>query len=261
MKLGTIILAGGAGTRLGKGPKALIEIGGETLLERQVKKSGDHVIVLTSQQNDKAIREKLNELDLHHVKTAIMPVIGCDNHPDHKLPMGNGAVYQCVYHSEAYKEWKKIGVTHIAVIFIDNPLADPLDPELIKGDLTVVAVRKRHESEKMGSVFLHNNLLRVVEYFEVGENEKKRHMLGYAGTFMMSKELFETAAKFELPWHTIERKGLRCKEKFVFDAFPLAQTPNILMRRRSQAFAPIKVETDIAIAEEMLYNQRKQNEG
>ena len=257
MKLGTIILAAGAGTRLGKGPKALIEIGGKTLLEWQVQKSGKHVIVLTSEQNHEAIDKKIDELSYGHVATVVMPLRSCENKPDYKLPMGNGAVYECVYKSDAYMGWQNEGVTHIAVIFIDNPLAEPLDPELIGGDLTVVAVTKQDPKEKMGSVFFLGNSLKVVEYFEIDEEARRLHMLGYAGTFMMSNKLFETAAKFDLPWHEIKRNGLRCLEKFVFDAFPLAKKPRILLKSREEAFAPIKVESDIAIAEDMLYNQRK----
>lgn len=259
--IGTIILAAGAGTRLGRGVKALLEIGGMTLLERQIKKCKGDVIVLTSQRTRHPIEEKLKELKIDHVQIVEMPMKQSLSHPEQYFPMGNGALYESVVRSVPYQKWKEKGITHIGVIFIDNPLADPNDSELKDGDLVVVAVKKRNPEERMGAVLQKENTLRIVEYSEIGLEERQKFMLGNVGTFMMEKELFEKAALLNLPWHVIEREGVKRGEKFLFDVFPLAERPKVLVRKREDVFAAIKEESDIAIAEEMLYNQRKQKEG
>ncbi len=255
--IGTIILAGGIGTRLGLGPKALIKVGEKTLLEIQVSKSGDHVIILTSKQTHQPIIDLAKEKGLQHLQFVEMPTMPCYNYPEILKPIGNGALFEAVVNSKAYRKWCEQNITHISIISIDNPLANPLDPELVGGDLVVLGVEKQSPDERLGSIVLKDHTLRVIEYFELKEEERKRYMLGYSGSVVFEKKLFEQAAKVQLPWHEIERNGVKHGEKFLFDAFILAKKPKVVTQKREDCFAPIKIESDIADAERMLYNRLK----
>lgn len=252
MKIGTIILAAGLGTRLGKGVKALVKVGNKTLLERLVEKSGEHIIVLTSEATDQAIATYVQNQKWDHVAFVKMPSIA-------GVPIGNCAVFRAVASSEIYQKWHQDGITHVSVVPIDNPLAEPLDPDMRGGDLIVKAVEKQHPDEKIGSLVEQNGKIKVIEYFELSDVDRHRYMLGYAGMFVATMEFFDRAAAYDLPWHSTMKSGKMQKEKFLFDAFVLAREPKIVIKRYKDCFCPIKVPEDIAKAEKMLYTGGEPN--
>ena len=255
--IGTIILAAGLGKRLGRGVKALIKFDEEVLLARLLRKSGDKVIVLTSKETHYPIVNFLKENNITHAKAVEMPVMQSYTNPEQCFPIGNGAVFKTVATSKAYKDWLEVGVTRVSVIPIDNPLAEPLDKDMVGGDLVIKAIENISPDENLGSVVLEGNKLSVIEYYELTKEEKEMQKLGYTGMFVCTIDFFKNASNIDLPWHEVVRKGVAHKEKLLIDAFPIAKNPNVVVQRRDTSFCPIKIESDIALAEKLLYNRRK----
>ena len=235
--IGTVILAAGMGSRLGRGVKALVPVAGRPLIDHLLERSGENVIVYTSRQTHDPIRAYL----------ALKSVLLLQEVGDNELPLGNGMLYSSLCASPLFQEWMKKGIERISVIPIDNPLADPLNPELQGGDLAVCGVMKSSPEEKMGSIINESGCLKVVEYSELTEEERAKYPLGYAGIFSATVNFFLKASRAELPWHQ--------QEKFIFDAFGLAELPKVVICDRKAHFCPIKVESDIALAENLLYNR------
>lgn len=230
-KVGTIILAGGKGTRLGLGiPKGLLEIGGNSLYEILLRKTLGPVAIMTSPATHEATKKHV-QADLFQMR-CLPSVNGFDEFPE-----GNGAVFSAFLASGLLKKWD---VDLISVIPVDNMLADPIDPEMIGGceELIVKAIARE---EKMGALVDVDGKLHVQEYTELRGDWK----LGYTGMFMCTKEFFTQAASLDLPYHEIVRDGVKHYEKFVFDAFPLASRYRILLKKKESCFAPIKTKADI----------------
>lgn len=249
-KVGTIIMAAGMGRRFGiQRPKGLLEVGGKTLYETLIARAGERVAIMTSPATHKETLKYLNEKGLDHVglfQSRCFPRLTVSYE---ETPEGNGALFSTFYHSPLFEKWNDVEL--ISIIPIDNPLADPLDPEMLSqcDDLIVKAVRRQ---EKMGALVEVEGKLHVIEYSEM--DPKDQWNLGYTGMFVCSKSFFEKAACHEMPWHIVEKNDGRHYEKFVFDAFPLANSYKILERDPKICFFPIKTKADLVAIEKNLYN-------
>ena len=250
-KIGVIILAGGVGRRLGlNGPKGLVKFQGETLFERIIKKSGERVIILTSPMTDQATKEYFgphSEVDI--VTEGALPFVKGQG----ASPIGNGGVFAAIVDSPVWKKWED--VTRISVVPVDNPLADPLSPNMLgwKEDLVVCSVKKKRPDESLGTLIEKDGKLSICEYSELPDCERKalnsdgsyKWQYGYTGMFTFSKELFEKAAKEDLPFHKVVRSSGVWLEKFIFDAFLLSPNYRVILAERSKCFAPIKTPQDL----------------
>lgn len=73
-------------------------------------------------------------------------------------PNGNGDVLDCFFTSKIADLWRNLQIEYIHVIPIDNPLTDPLDPELtgytVESGLSVAlkVVERESSRENMGVV-------------------------------------------------------------------------------------------------------------
>lgn len=248
MGIGTIILAAGVGRRLGRGVKALVEVAKKPLIEHLLEKCHEDVIVYTSKYTHEPLKAYLRQKKLSQVFLLQEKSEGA-------FPLGNGTLYETLLLSPIFQKWQEKQISRITVIPIDNPLANPRNQELLAGDLCVLGVKKLAPNEKMGAVIYTNQTLKIIEYSELSEEQKNHLDIGYAGIFSADIRYFEKAGKEELAFHTIVRNGVTYKEKFIFDAFHLANSPKLVVCERKENFCPIKVESDIAIAEKILYTK------
>jgi len=250
--VGTIILAGGRGSRLGfSKPKGCLEIGGKSLYETLLLKAKGRAAVMTSTATHRETLRHLKEKGLTDVdvfQTNCFPRLTKDYE---ETPEGNGALFSAFYHSDLKEKWKDVDL--FSVIPIDNPLADPFDPEMIcHCDQLIVKAVKRQE--KMGALVEIQGKLHVLEYSEM--SEKNSWKLGYTGMFVCSKDFFVKASQLEMPWHIVEKQGIKHYEKFIFDAFFLANRYKILEKPIQSCFSPIKTKADLVAIEKKLYNFR-----
>ncbi len=252
-KVGVIILAAGAGRRLGGGVvKGCVEINGESLYEILLKKSirAWRIAIMTSpitHEETVAHLKKIgafNQVDLF--QTRCLPRV-CGSYSE--SPEGNGAMFGAFLASGLLDgKWSDIDL--FSIVPIDNPLIEPFDEELVSlcDDLAVSAVDRSYD---MGALVEIEGDLYVKEYFEVsaGENWK----LGYIGAFVCSRDFFIRSASIDFPWHKVEKNKIIHYEKFIFDSFRYANRYHILLRERAVCFAPIKTKDDIVKVEKMLY--------
>ena len=246
--VGSIILAAGAGQRLGLSvPKGCLEVKGKALYEHLLEKRKGPVAIMTSPVTHKGteefLRKKglLDEVELFQTRTLLKKGKGRGVSPE-----GNGALFGAFYASPIWEKWKEIDT--FVVVPVDNPLADPFDKELssAKEELAVRAVALESAHEKMGILVEKEERLDVCEYLDVPGEERGSWNLGYTGIFSCSRNFFKKAAFHNLPWHRIEREGSVHYERFVFDSFPIAKDYTVLISERKKFFAPIKNKEDLA---------------
>lgn len=241
-KVGVIILAGGMGRRLGSDrPKGLLEVGGRPLYDILLEKakSADRIGILTSPvtfTETKAYCEGKN-IDLFH-KKAYPTEEGYGISPE-----GNGALFDALVHSEHWKDWKTLDV--ISVIAVDNPMANPLDEELLAIDkeLVVIGVERDRKEEKLGVLCRKGDELGVAEYFTLSKEGMEG--LGYSGSFSAKPSFFERVANEKLPFYRVEKKGQVFYERLLIDGFAYATSFAVLKKERKACFYPIKEKKDL----------------
>jgi len=239
---GVIILAAGMGRRLGfEGAKGLLKVQDKTLYETLLEKAGKRVAIMTSPATYEGTKRFLEEKGFDYVDLFQERSLPRLSDVYEESPEGNGALFSTFYGSPIWEKWSD--VDEIRVIPIDNPLAEPLF--LGDSELAVMAIEKREGEQNLGSLVDKEGHLFVLEYFEMPDEEKESWKLGYSGIFSCTKDFFEKAAKLEMPWHTVTRNGIKHFEKFVFDAFFLAKTYKIILKKREYAFHPIKTKQDL----------------
>lgn len=247
---GVIILAAGMGRRLGlTGPKGCLEIQGESLYEILLKKVTGRCAIMTSPATYGETKKFLERKGFGHIDLFQERCLPRLSEVYEESPEGNGALFSTFYGSDLWKKWED--VDEICVLPIDNPLAEPLSAGDV--ELSIVAIEKRDGEEKLGALMEKEGRIRVCEYMEIPSEEKTSWSIAYSGMFACKKTFFEKAAKRELPWHLVSRNGVKHFEKFVFDAFPLAHSYQIILKKRELVFAPIKTKEDL-----VYYTSRKE---
>ncbi len=247
-KVGTLILAGGIGSRLGfDGPKGtfLLPTLKKSLFQIHFEKikPGLPVVVMTSGPN----HEKTVEYLHHH-----------NFYPEvitQKAPTGNGEALSLFYHSGLWKKWKEKGVEQLTTILVDNPLADPFDPNLCgfhkrkNDEVTLKCIPKLDPEEKVGAVVEINHRIKVIEYSELSSSQKIDCTVANISLFSFSFEFIEKIANVELPWHSSKKQ-----EKYIFDLLDYAEKTSVLLYPRNEVFCPLKSPEDIAKVEQALMN-------
>lgn len=203
-RVGTVIVAGGQGTRLGfDSPKGMYPIGplsGRTLFEF----FADSLLALGAEYSVR-IPLYLMTSPLTHDETVAywkendylglaaedviifcqgtMPAIDAATG---KLllsskgslslsPDGHGGTVRALQASGCFDDAKKRGVDLLSYIQVDNPLVSLCDVDFIGhhlmsgSEMTTQVVRKRYAEEKVGNVVMADGALRIIEYSDLPE--------------------------------------------------------------------------------------------
>ncbi len=242
-KVGTLILAGGKGTRLGcEGPKGCVRLpsyDNQTFFEillKKVKEPHLPVAIMTSSFTHEATLsylEKESYFGLTNVKLF-----------SQGIPDGNGRALSLLYASGIWE-----GVSFVQVLPVDNPLAQPFDPELLavhekEGvELVLRAVKRANDEEKLGVITEKEGRLMVLEYTE-NPPSIAQNPLGNTGIFSCTMDFVKRTANISLPEYPVQKeengKWVSKKEVFVLDLFPYANSFKVIVSDRKKCFAPIK---------------------
>lgn len=293
-KVGCLILAGGQGTRLNLPyPKALAKVSlskEKTLLQLFCEKTQAaskkakcalKLALMTSKLNHDQIKQYLQEN--HHFGLqeeqislfiqGMLPFLDPQGNPILEAPGvfaegpdGNGGALKAFFQAGIWKEWKQSGIEYLHVVLIDNPLADPFDSNLAGYhakhalDVTVKAVLREREEEKVGIIVKQQDHVRVVEYSEFPEEMKYDKnpdgsfvwKLANVSLFCFSMDFVKEASQHSLPWHFCQKtidiimagkkeRALVWKcESFIFDLLPYASRVKVLLYPREETYCPLK---------------------
>jgi len=271
-KVGCIVLAGGDGSRLGwEGPKGTFPLSlvkqkslFQMLSERvnaASKHFGCHLkcAVMTSPSNHLVTKSALEDsIDIFLQNT--LPLLDLEKQqlPEER-PNGNGEVLKCFFESGLFAKWKEAGVEYIQTILIDNPLAEPFDPNQIgvhykKGaEITLKAVEKLHEAENVGVIGLSEGKTHIVEY---SDNPPKEWNLANTSLFSFSMAFIEKIRDLNLPLHEVKKfyegKPVFKRECFIFDLLPHSEKTEVILYPREETFAPLKNRDDVGPVQKAL---------
>lgn len=298
--LGCLVLAGGQGTRLkAEGPKGCFPISViknkslfQLLLEK-VKAASQQanrrlmLAIMTSPENDTETRSYFENHQFFGFDPSQIDFFVQDTLPlltkegslfletRSKIargPDGNGHSLLTFVRSGIWEKWNKLGIQFLHFIPIDNPLADPFDPELLgfhvrgKNEISLKCTLKLHEEEKVGVLVKQNNRFRVLEYSEMPNNEKwardsnnqLKHSCANLSLFCFSmafiQQIFDQHCYLRLhkAWKRAkmlnEEGGSTYSEKpaawkfetFIFDWLNHAKKVGALLYPRKECFAPLK---------------------
>lgn len=185
-------------------------------------------------------------------------------------PDGNGALFACFLQSGLWQKWFERGVKYVQIVLVDNPLADPFDAEMIgyqkalNADMIIKSIERGDPEEKVGVLVQSESGLRVVEYSELSDEEKRarnekgklKHSCANISLFSFSISFLRAMADVELPLHRafkispyLDAAGRSVvpqepnawkQEKFIFDALEYTSRVGVLIYPREECFAPLK---------------------
>lgn len=183
-------------------------------------------------------------------------------------PDGNGAFYNSFYNT-IFPKFQEVGIENLFVIPIDNPLADPFHAELLgfhtrlQNEVSLIGVELLDPSEKMGVIVEESGKIRIMEYLHIDPILLKKALLEgkvYANTnlFCLNMSFVKKAAACGaiLPNYAV-KKELQQKEvykweKFIFDAFILAEKSSAMSCPRNRCYAPLKSQKSIPEVQQAL---------
>ncbi len=281
-KIGCLLIAGGQATRLNfEGPKGTFPISlirkkslFQFFSEKIVAASrlfghAFPLAIMTSPQNDaetRAFFEKHNFFGLENVSFFCqeqLPLLDAKGEVAGEGPDGNGAALSLFYRSGIWKEWQGQGIELVNFFLIDNPLADPLDPELIgyhttqEAEVTIKATKRLSPDEKVGILVEETGKIAVKEYSETSEN----YPLANLSLFCFSMAFIEKIRDVSLPLHIAEKEYPQGKlykfERFIFDLLPYSNRTKILVYPREKCFAPLKSLQDLEAVQSALLKYDK----
>ncbi|NGX39872.1 MAG: putative uridylyltransferase [Chlamydiae bacterium] len=276
-RVGCIVLAGGDGSRLGwDGPKGTFPLSLVKqkslfqMMEERVHAASAHfktklkLAMMTSPLNHEVTEEALT--DTPCFMQGVLPLLDAEQQPlEETRPNGNGEVLKYFCASGLYDTWKKEGVEYVQVVLVDNPLAEPYDPNLIgvhfmkKAEVTLKAVNKKHPEEKVGVIGKKEGKVCIIEYTE---NPPAEWMLANTSLFCFSMDFAKKVSDIELPFHTVKKyldgKPVFKRECFIFDLLAHSEKTEVLLYPREETFAPLKERADVgAVQRALLERDRK----
>jgi len=272
-KVGTIILAGGQGSRLGADvPKALFPLGSTTLLEILLNKiiqasefyqTKIPCAIIVSRDNQAPIADYLKAKKFENFTTLIIqdeaPLMDDAKNWVHRAdgtvataPDGNGHALQLLQRAGLLEQWKKRGVEDLTIVQIDNPLADPVDPIFIgyhvshPADVTLKVIYRQNNDEKVGVIVEREGRIEVCEYMELPEDRLPLSRFANIGMYALTLDFAGKVASRTFPWHATQKVDPKSKklvwkfERFIFDMLLLSQKTNLLQYPREDVYAPLK---------------------
>ncbi len=283
LSFATVILAGGDGSRLGsslpkgciefcpKTKKTLFEIHVEKILQAQKKfRTKIPLIILTSKTNHQTIVEFFEKklffgLSRSQVSFPIQPVFpffDLEKKAFFKSPCsiatgpnGNGSIIHIL---DTYAKLNP-DIQVYQIINIDNPLANPVDLQLLEehlqknNDITLRCIPIENENQKIGQIFKYNNCLKIVDYTE--NLDLSPSCFGSINIFSFSKSFIEklhSKKTFDIHWvkkqmshfdrktHNYRKIDFLKGEIFITDAIEHAEKISCLLSNPTLCFAPVK---------------------
>jgi UDP-N-acetylglucosamine/UDP-N-acetylgalactosamine diphosphorylase len=300
-RVAAFVVAGGQGSRLGfDGPKGAYPIGPVTsrcLFEIQAQKIRGLIrrfgrpvpwYVMTSDSTDADTRSLfersdyfgLSERDVFIFSQQMVPACDFDGMlmlttPDEifESPNGHGGSLTALESSGALDDMDDRGIDRIFYYQVDNPLIRMCDPVYLgfheehEAEMSCKAIRRIDPTEKVGVFAEAEGHLRVIEYTELGAQERDlrgadgklsfwagnsaihvfntdfvRRLAGQASELL---PLHASAKKIPVvddagrPVEVTQRNGYKL-ERFVFDALPAARRTCVVEVRVNEEFSPIK---------------------
>lgn len=262
-----VILAGGQGSRLGfEGPKGLFPVLNKSLFEYLCEKTAVEmpIAVMTSPLNEAETIDFFRKKEffgrrVHFFQQTVVPLLDERYREVGVAPDGNGCVFQRLVESGLVDQFEREGIDTVLIIPVENPLADPSDRKLIGhrrsvGADVVVKCIARKVGESMGVLVEEEGRVRVAEYVELtGEElESREFSLAYTGQMAVSLPFVRRAARVQLPYHWIKKKGAWKRERFLFDAWEAAEKISVVCYPREMCYAPVKGMESLGKVEEAL---------
>lgn len=188
-------------------------------------------------------------------------------------PNGNGDSLKLLYEKGIWEAWHENQIAHVNFIQVDNPLADPFDPELIgfhyntQADITIKCIERIDPSEKVGVIVQNNGRAQIIEYTELSDHEQNarqhdgrlKHLCANISLFCFKMDFVKKLAtdpSLSCPFHlahkavnTLSKDGkIQAPtepnawkfERFIFDVLPFAQSVRALIYPRNECFSPLK---------------------
>ncbi|HEY4255193.1 MAG TPA: UTP--glucose-1-phosphate uridylyltransferase [Chlamydiales bacterium] len=267
-KAACVILAGGQGSRLNvPGPKGLFPLGSKSLFQHLIEKvpSSMPVAIMTSPLNHEETVRYFTQHKQFGKKISffcqdVLPLLDENYKEIGTGPDGNGGVYQKLISSGILDAWEKEGVDTVLLVPVENPLADPADKILASyhrsqgADVTIKCIERRPR-ELMGLIVEEKGKLDVAEYFMLDE-EPFFQSYSYMGQLALSTSFIRRAAAIMTPYRWVKKRlpvqahemWAWKRERFLFDAFSIAQKTAALCYPREMCYAPVKGPESVAEA-------------
>ncbi len=295
--VGCLLIAGGQGSRLGfNGPKGCFPISpikNKSLFQifiEKIKAAGNcfkqniPLAIMTSPLNHHQTIRFFEDNDFFNFTRKqisfflqpTLPLLNSQGNPFLERPYsiaqgpdGNGSALKSFYTSNIFRKWMNKGIRYVTFTLIDNPLADPLDNELIahcsmtNSDMILKAIERKDINESLGLIVSDNNQLRIIEYTEIREedfnateNNKPKFNLANTSLFCFDMTFIEKIALTSLPLHVANKKALFLNpskqsirpvqpnaykfERFIFDLLHHTSKVRVLLYPKKSCFAPLK---------------------
>lgn len=271
--VGLILLAAGEASRLGRGPKGLVEIAGKPLFSWIIKTLPKEVpiAIMTSLNNHEAIVAFFEKHAFFERK--IFFFSQSERHfldekgkvMKEKGPDGNGALFSSFQNSLAWSYFQEQKIDVISVIAVDNPLAKPLDSSFLalfeedQVDVALQCIEEKEANSSMGVLIQRERGgIEIAEYMELDPSIEPCYR--YTGTIAFRFSFFQECAQRNLPLHRIwKHRGTKSfwkEEKFLFDVLPFAKKVQALCYPKEKIFAPLKRGEDLEGIEKILFSER-----
>jgi UDP-N-acetylglucosamine/UDP-N-acetylgalactosamine diphosphorylase len=242
-KVSTLVLAGGAGSRLKtlhpKGCYPISPIKQKSLFQLMIERTiaaeklyGAELRIgfLVSQSGQPLILEFLKRNDffghspekIDILPQSCLPYYNQDNQwflsSESRIAQGangNGDILNTIQKNGYLEFLEKKGIEQLTVVPIDNPLADPFHHRLIgshaekEADISLLCFQRQAKENLVGLLIERNNKIGIVDYSAIDGN--KRDALGFANLniFSFSLPFLKRASQeFDLPLHWVEKRAL-----------------------------------------------------
>ena len=269
-----LFLAGGQGSRLGfEGPKGCYPLLGKTLFQRHFEKMRPDALaaVLTSRLNhqetvsyfDRQNRFGVEKLFFFSQDT--LPLLDEEGKwfwaargQIAEGPDGNGSVFSALERSGVLERMENDGVEILHIVPVDNPLADPFDPELAAfheasgADLSLKCIRLEESEEPMGRLVRIGGRPAIAEFAELTAAQRMENRFANTGLFILNLALAKRLAKKKIPLHWAWKKNAWKGERFITDALEFAERTSVLFSERNSCYAPLKEKKSIGEIERLL---------
>ena len=193
-----------------------------------------------------------------------------ENYKIRKAADGNGSVFKSMRDRGVLEDMKEKGIEWVYIGQIDNVLLKMVDTLLLGvaikegSEIATRSVFKDFPRERMGTLCLKNEMVKVIEYSEIPEdmieakNENGEMLFGESNITcnLFSLKAIEKISLKDLPYHKAHKKysymDENCKmiepvepnaykfEYFIFDSFEFFNQISIVRGKREEDFAPIK---------------------